>query len=216
MIVTKKKPFERIREFLPHDKRILVAGCSICAEHCKTGDAKAVEDMVRKLRVAGFVVAGSFVFEGPCQLAAVRKGFREIGDLKYDIILSLSCGTGTQMLGEFAEVMAYPGLDTVFAGSVQHGPEITEYCRLCGNCVLDTTAGICPRYRCSKSLVNGPCGGTVDGKCDKDGVTPCGWALIYERSKQLGVALAVFSKYSPPKTFTHHPRQQTVSRDEEK
>jgi len=215
MIVTKKKKFSDIRKFLPHGKRILVAGCGICAAHCKTGDEKAVEEMVKKLRVAGYRVAGSYVFDGPCQLAAIRQGFRDIGDLKYDIILSLSCGTGTQMLGEYANVMAYPGLDTTFAGSVQVGPNITEYCRLCGNCVLHMTAGICPRFRCSKSLVNGPCGGTTNGKCDKDGVTPCGWALIYERSKELGVELAIFSTYSPPKTFTHHPHQAVVSRDEE-
>ena len=215
MIVTKRKAFSEITKFLPHGKRILVAGCSICAAHCKTGDEEAVAEMVKKLRVNGYLVAGSYVFEGPCQLAAIRKGFREIGKMKYEIILSLSCGTGTQMLGEFAEVMAYPALDTVFAGSVQIGPSITEYCRLCGNCVLHMTAGICPRYRCSKSLVNGPCGGTVDGKCDKDSETPCGWAQIYERSKALGVELAIFRTYSPPKTFTHHPRKQTVTRDEE-
>lgn len=215
MIVTKKKRFERIADFLPHDKRILVAGCSICAEHCKTGDEQAVEEMVKKLRVNGFLVAGSFVFDGPCQLAAIRQGFRGLGDLEFDIILSLSCGTGTQMLGEFALVMSYPGLDTTFAASVHLGPNMNEYCRLCGDCVLHMTAGICPRYRCAKSLVNGPCGGTVDGKCDKDGVTPCGWAEIYERSKELGVELSIFTKYVPPKTFQHHPRSQVITREEE-
>jgi hypothetical protein len=216
MIVTSKKPFEQIREFLPFDKKILVAGCSICAAHCKTGDEQAAAEMVRKLRVNGFLVAGSYIFDGPCQLAAIRQGFRDMGEIKFDIILSLACGTGTQMLGEYANVMAYPGVDTNFAGSVQVGPEIQEYCQLCGNCVLHLTGGLCPRSRCSKSLVNGPCGGTVDGKCDKDGVTPCGWAQIYERAKELGVELAIFSTYSPPKTFTHHPRQQIVKRDEGK
>ena len=57
----------------------------------------------------------------------------------------------------------------------------------CGECVLDLTGGICPIARCSKSLLNGPCGGSQDGMCevDPDNI-PCGWQLIYDRLKSLG------------------------------
>ncbi len=62
-----------------------------------------------------------------------------------------------------------------------------EYdCDQCGECYLNITGGICPITACSKSLVNGPCGGTKNGKCEVDGDMECGWERIYRRLAQLG------------------------------
>jgi hypothetical protein len=63
---------------------------------------------------------------------------------------------------------------------------VPALCDGCGECVLDETAGICPRARCSKSMVNGPCGGTSkEGKCEVSSEMDCGWYLIYDRLKNL-------------------------------
>jgi methylenetetrahydrofolate reductase (NADPH) len=58
-------------------------------------------------------------------------------------------------------------------------------CRMCGNCLLQETALICP-MECPKGLRNGPCGGSTPEKCYVDESRPCIWFKIYERSFQLG------------------------------
>ena len=58
-------------------------------------------------------------------------------------------------------------------------------CRMCGNCLLQETALICP-MECPKGLRNGPCGGSTSERCYVDETRPCIWYKIYERSFQLG------------------------------
>ena len=58
-------------------------------------------------------------------------------------------------------------------------------CRMCGNCLLQETAFICP-MECPKGLRNGPCGGSTSERCYVDETRPCIWYKIYERSFQLG------------------------------
>jgi hypothetical protein len=52
--------------------------------------------------------------------------------------------------------------------------------------VLDLTGGICPITACSKSLLNGMCGGQANGKCEVERDRDCGWYLIYNRLEDLG------------------------------
>ena len=54
-------------------------------------------------------------------------------------------------------------------------------CRMCGNCLLQETALICP-MECPKGLRNGPCGGSTSEYCYVDKSRPCIWYKIYERS----------------------------------
>jgi methylenetetrahydrofolate reductase (NADPH) len=58
-------------------------------------------------------------------------------------------------------------------------------CRMCGNCLLQETALICP-MECPKGLRNGPCGGSTSETCYVDETRPCIWYKIYERSFQFG------------------------------
>jgi methylenetetrahydrofolate reductase (NADPH) len=58
-------------------------------------------------------------------------------------------------------------------------------CRMCGNCLLQETALICP-MECPKGMRNGPCGGSTPEKCYVDETRPCIWYKIYERSFKLG------------------------------
>jgi hypothetical protein len=63
---------------------------------------------------------------------------------------------------------------------------LMERCLACGDCILHLTGGICPITRCPKSLLNGPCGGVYEGKCEVDRTNDCVWILIYRRLKELG------------------------------
>jgi methylenetetrahydrofolate reductase (NADPH) len=58
-------------------------------------------------------------------------------------------------------------------------------CRMCGNCMLQETAFICP-MECPKGLRNGPCGGSTPQSCYVDKSRPCIWHRIYARSFSLG------------------------------
>jgi hypothetical protein len=83
-------------------------------------------------------------------------------------------------------VFVIPGVNTISMGAPEEQGIYMEKCGGCGDCVLHLTGGICPVARCSKSLLNGPCGGSQNGKCEIDPETPCGWDLIYRSLKEQG------------------------------
>jgi len=118
-----------------------------------------------------------------------------------DIILSLACGVGVQHLVErYPDKIVLPGLDTSFYGANIEDGVMAERCIGCGECVLDKYFGICPVARCSKSLLNGPCGGSQDGKCEVDPEIDCAWQLIYDRAKRIG-KLDELLEYQSPKNW---------------
>ena len=80
---------------------------------------------------------------------------------------------------------------TTFTAELEHGIVIVKNvpcfkCDQCGECYLNLTGGICPITACSKSLVNGQCGGSKNGKCEVDSEMECGWERIYRRLKEIG------------------------------
>jgi hypothetical protein len=109
----------------------------------------------------------------------------------YDAVVSLACGVGVQFLAEmYTAKPVFPGVDTCFMGVTEEQGHWTERCQGCGQCILSTTGGICPIARCAKRMLNGPCGGSENGKCEISILVgrdvPCGWHLIFERLKTLG------------------------------
>jgi hypothetical protein len=93
-----------------------------------------------------------------------------------------------------------PGLNTSFLGlPTEHGVW-AERCAACGDCILGLTGGICPIARCSKSLLNGPCGGSEAGHCEVNPEIPCAWQLIYDRLKSLD-KVHVLLELQPPKNW---------------
>ena len=83
--------------------------------------------------------------------------------------------------------LVYPALNTNFIGGSPEQGVWIERCQACGNCVLEQTGGICPIARCSKSLLNGPCGGSTKGKCEIDSELDCVWQIICDRLAQLNL-----------------------------
>jgi len=96
-------------------------------------------------------------------------------------------------------------LNTRFIGIAEEEGVWSERCRACGNCVLGEYAGICPITRCPKSILNGPCGGSQNGKCETDPNRDCAWALIYERLSKQG-RLDKICRIAPPKDFRTQDR----------
>jgi len=118
-----------------------------------------------------------------------KEFFDEVKDEieRADAVLSMACGVGVQYCSEIFEgTRVIPALNTKFYGTNLEQGVWGERCAGCGDCVLEKFGGICPIARCSKSLLNGPCGGSQDGMCevDPDNIE-CGWQLIYDRLEKL-------------------------------
>jgi len=121
---------------------------------------------------------------------------------QYDAVLSLGCGAGVQAVAEiFSKIPIVPALNTKFIGETKDQGYWVENCIGCGDCMLYYFGGVCPLTRCAKNLLNGPCGGSKDGKCEVDPEVPCAWQLIFERLSGFN-ALERLEKIYPPKDWS--------------
>jgi hypothetical protein len=190
MIIAEGKPIQEILAMIEPYDRIILAGCKGCVTVCSAGGEKEVGILASALRL-GRKAKGKkleikeVTLERQCDVEYLEPLFEYVNE--YPAILTLACGAGVQFLAErFRKHPILPGVDTQFIGVTEEQGVWTERCQACGNCVLDRTGGICPVTRCSKSLFNGPCGGSKTGKCEIDPQVECGWQLIYDRLKDLG------------------------------
>jgi ferredoxin len=211
MIIQKQKPFETIEETLKPYNKVFIAGCADCATACKTGGEEELAAMTAKLEELGKTITGMQVYDTACMLGEVRKKSAENEEAiaEADAILVLCCGSGVQALGDHLDPKpVVPGVDALFIGETIRAGKYEEKCQACGNCILDMTDGICPLTRCAKGLLNGPCGGYKDGKCEVDPEQDCAWVLIYERLKARG-HVDKMREIIEPKDHTeqHRPRR---------
>jgi ferredoxin len=190
MIVAKKKLIKEITESLADCKRVLVVACGSCVTVCLSGGEKQAEELASQLRLAARAAGRELTVDTDCMERQCDREF--VSQLThapkdYDAVLSIACGVGVGFMSElFPQSRVLPGLNTTFYGAGVADGVWEEYCHGCGDCVLALTAGVCPIARCSKSLINGPCGGTKNGKCEVTAEMDCGWHLIYERAKAAG------------------------------
>ena len=104
-----------------------------------------------------------------------------------DMVLVFSCGVGVQTVAEYLGAKKVCAACDTYPLPGFQGETPLEYdCKQCGECYLNLTGGICPITACSKSLVNGQCGGSKDGRCEVDPDMECGWERIYRRLAQVG------------------------------
>jgi len=204
MIVGERKPLEEIFESIEGAKDILVAGCGTCVAVCMAGGEKEVGMLAAELRMGARLRGLDIdVSEATAQRQCDKEyleTLREHVEGK-DLVISMACGIGVQYLAlNYEPVRVVPGINTDFLGANLDVGEWAEYCQNCGDCVLADTGGICPIARCSKSLLNGPCGGSANGKCEIDPTVDCAWQLIYDRMKALG-RLDRLSEVHPPKSW---------------
>jgi len=190
MIVAERKPIEEIIEFIKDCKKILIVGCNECVTVCYAGGKKEVGILASALKMA-FTKEGKdleiteITLERQCDHEYLEEIRNIIED--YDVVISLACGVGVQFMAEkYLRTPIYPGVNTCFMGVTEERGVWSERCQACGQCILGQTAGICPISRCAKRLLNGPCGGSTNGKCEINKEIDCAWQLIIERLKELG------------------------------
>ena len=190
MIVGQQKPLEEILEMIRKHRRVLVLGCNSCVAVCHQGGTKQAEVLTSLLRMQATQEEVEIeLVDGGIERQCEHDFFKSVLEAisQTDAVLSLACGVGVQFMAEkFHTTPVYPALNTTFLGAVERPGYFTEKCQACGNCVLATTGGICPVSRCAKRLLNGPCGGVSNGKCEINKELDCAWCLIVNRLEALG------------------------------
>lgn len=187
MIISSAKPFEEIMELLRDEDNIFVIGCNACAAKQHLGGEPEVLDMCRRLEEAGKHVAGWAVPSAACSVASYESlagknpAVKEAGT-----ILVMACGSGVSIISSVTDVPVYPSNNTQSLGGHTGGEVVNELCAMCGNCTIYYFGGICPKGQCPKQLLNGPCGGAVEGKCETDPEKDCVWELIFSKLEKNG------------------------------
>ncbi len=204
MIVAEQKSLDEIKSLIGDAERVLVVGCGTCVTVCFAGGAREAAIVAASLRMATKLDGnGKDVTDVTVQRQCEWEYLDEITEQieGADLVLSLGCGIGVQAIAEhFPRKWVVPGLNTSFMGLPTEQGVWAERCAACGDCVLGLTGGICPIARCSKSLLNGPCGGSEGGHCEINPDIPCAWQLIYDRLSALG-KLDLLMAIQPPKNW---------------
>ena len=206
MITAVQKPFEKISDMVKGFNNLLVLGCGSCVTVCMAGGEKEVEILASTLRLANKKNGVSMeIVEDTIERQCDREFFDDVKEKidRADAVLSMACGVGVQFCGEvFEGKRIFPALNTKFYGATEQQGLWSERCAGCGDCVLDKFGGICPVARCSKSILNGPCGGSQNGKCEIDpDQIDCAWQLIYDRLKSLDL-LSTLEENEPIKDWS--------------
>ncbi|MDY6911865.1 MAG: methylenetetrahydrofolate reductase C-terminal domain-containing protein [Chloroflexota bacterium] len=214
MIVAEQKPVDEIQRMVAPYEKILILGCGTCVTVCGAGGEREVSFLHEALQLAEANNGGSsHIFSEHTLKRQCDEEFLALiaGQVKeYDAVLSLGCGIGVQSLaGYFSDTVVLPGVNTSFLGMTKEWGIWDERCTACGDCRLEETAGICPITRCTKGILNGPCAGTKNGKCEVNADMDCGWILIYKRLERLG-QLDKMRRYYPPRNFCPIPRPRRI------
>jgi len=204
--ITKQKPVDELKQQLDRFDRVYIVGCGTCATMTRTGGKEEVLAMKEHLQELGKLITGWTVIPTACdEMTEVALKESEGAIQNANCILVMACALGVHRVGLYIDKPAIPALDTLFIGVEDSPGYFHEVCSQCGQCILGEMAGICPLTACHKGLLNGPCGGTNNGKCEVDKEKDCAWTLIYERLKEQG-RLDLMRKYQPPKNYQVMPR----------
>jgi len=205
MIVADRKPIGEILDMVRDFKKILLVGCKGCVTVCNVGGAKEVGILASTLRIARSKEGNPLevvekTLERQCDPEYIDQ-LKEFID-EFDAIVSMACGVGPQFLSEkYPNKRVFPAVNTTFfGGAVAHGVWV-ERCAGCGACSIHHFEGLCPIARCSKSLLNGPCGGSSGGKCEISKDVECIWDTIVRRKMEAG-RLEELLQIKPPKDWT--------------
>lgn len=222
MITAEQKPMEEIQGMIAPFNQILVLGCGSCVAECAAGGQKETSELASTLRMADrmagkdrtieeMTLDRQCVMEFVVRLDEVMEG--------YDAVLSLGCGAGVQAVADmYPQIPILPALNTQFIGETKAQGLWVESCLGCGDCMLYVFGGICPLARCAKQLFNGPCGGSVQGRCEIDTDVPCAWQAIIDRLRGLQ-ALDRLEEIYPPKDWSkQHGRgpRKIIREDQQK
>ncbi|MBQ8833787.1 MAG: methylenetetrahydrofolate reductase C-terminal domain-containing protein [Oscillospiraceae bacterium] len=184
MLITELKAKETILSLV--EGKAFIINCHGCREI--RFPEKEADALQQELMAAG-KVTGSITTDYICNPENLKLRLEKHAAAieAADTVLVFSCGVGVQTVAEmFSGKRVCAACDTYALPGFQGVTPLEYDCKQCGECYLNLTGGICPITACSKSLVNGQCGGSKNGKCEVDPDMDCGWERIYQRLKKIG------------------------------
>ncbi len=175
------KAADELRPLLSGADNIFVLACNKCFKEFETPDEPECAEFMKLATEAGKTVTGSANIDFLCNRPQTEKKLKDLIPAGTKSVFVISCGLGVQTIADMLDVPVFAATNTLnYRG--HHGMALTKKaCDACAQCYLNVTGGICPIVDCSKSLINGQCGGAKNGKCEVDPNKDCAWQKIYER-----------------------------------
>ena len=184
MLITELKAKETILSLA--SGKVFIINCHGCREI--RFPEKEADELQKELAEAG-KVTGIITTDYICnpENLKLRLEKHAAAIAEAEAVLVFSCGVGVQTVSDYLEdKKVFACCDTYALPGFQGVTPLEHDCKQCGECFLNLTGGICPLTACSKSLVNGQCGGAKKGKCEVDPNMECGWERIYQKLKAIG------------------------------
>lgn len=182
----KLKSNDELAELLAHKDNLFIVSCNKCFKEFETVDEPECDEFEKFAAEQGKTVTGSIKVDFLCNKTQTEKKLQDIIPEGTENVIVISCGLGIQTVAELAGRPVYAACNSLnYTG--HHGMALTKKsCDACAQCYLNITGGVCPIVDCSKSLVNGQCGGAKNGKCEVDPEKDCAWEKIYRRLEKQG------------------------------
>ncbi len=182
----KLKRKEELASVLADKDDLFIIACNKCYKELDSFDEPECGLFEEIAKEQGKNIIGSAKIDFLCNEPLSTKTLQGVIPREAKNVFVISCGLGIQTIAKSAELPVYAASDTITVDG-QHGMALTDtLCEACGQCYLNLTGGICPIVDCSKSLLNGQCGGAKNGKCEVNKDMDCGWKLIYDRLDKQG------------------------------
>ena len=182
----KLKKTDELESLLADKDNLFVIACNKCFKEFETVDEPDCGEFEKLAAGLGKTITGSAKVDFLCNKHHTEQKLPDMIPEGTENVIVISCGLGIQTVADLAGKPVYAASNSLnYTG--HHGMALTKKsCDACAQCYLNVTGGICPIVDCSKSLVNGQCGGAKDGKCEVDSNKDCAWEKIYRRLEKQG------------------------------
>lgn len=182
----KLKGSDELVPLLAGTDNLFVVACNKCFKEFETVDEPDCGEFEKIAAEHGKTIVGSAKVDFLCNKTQTEKKLQDMIPEGTENVFVISCGLGIQTIADLAEVPVYAASNSLnYTG--HHGMALTKRsCDACAQCYLNVTGGVCPIVDCSKSLVNGQCGGAKNGKCEVDSNKDCAWEKIHKRLEKQG------------------------------
>ena len=175
------KPEAELRSLLNGVDNLFVITCGKCFKPMAADTSDELSTFLRLVLDAGKKIAGVEEQDFLCNQTHTAKKLASAIPADAEAVFVIGCGLGVQTVASLTGLPTFSATDSLnYTG--HHGMAITDKtCGACAQCYLNMTGGICPIVDCSKSLINGQCGGAKNGKCEVSPDKDCAWEKIQQR-----------------------------------
>ena len=180
------KAYDELADLLENRNNLFVIACNKCFKEFETTNEPDCDQFLKLAEGLDKTVTGVAKADFLCNKYKAVKALPDMIPEGTEHVVVISCGLGVQTVADVTGKSVIAAANSLnYTG--HHGMALTKKaCDACAQCYLNMTGGICPIVDCSKSLINGQCGGAKDGKCEVSPDKDCAWQKIQERLEKQG------------------------------